>query len=254
MTYSRSSICAPRGSTLAISASYHSYDEYYGSTAPASTSWFRTERGLQGRRRSPAMKTILQSGGRFQISTSRRTSTLRISNLEDSDSAEYQFQFQTPEFVWSSVLPGTGVTVTGTAQQQLSPLKPLIHPQQPSAPCCITLLWFAALQVQLIRASDTEIQLKCDSSCSPADRPSYVWFMDDREIRPTQTSVYEGRLHPGEKISCALEGYEDYRSPPVCKLPHREHTHTRCSRLLHTPSPVLSRCSKAPLSVSESLC
>lgn len=130
MTYSHRSICAPRGSTLDISASYRSYDELYGSIV--FTSWFRTERGLQGRRSSPDMRT-LWSDGRVQIfSSPGGTSTLRIRNLTEGDSAEYQFKFWTYGLTWRSDLPGTGVTVTGTELQQQQ-----LQTSAPSSAACL---------------------------------------------------------------------------------------------------------------------
>lgn len=126
MTYKQSSICAPRGSTLEISAVYQSY---FGK--PTSTSWFRTEHGPQARRQSAGLKETLQSDAHVEISPNIEGSTLRIRNLTESHSAEYQFTFQTDSFTWTSVLPGTRVTVTGTDQQRHSPFTPLVRPQQP---------------------------------------------------------------------------------------------------------------------------
>ncbi|XP_051801943.1 B-cell receptor CD22-like [Acanthochromis polyacanthus] len=84
----------------------------------------------------------------------------------------------------------------------------------------------AALQVQVTRIisvhqSQTEAELKCHSSCSPADHLSYIWFKNEQKISKQQTSTYTGSFNPGEKISCAFKGHEAHRSPSVypSKLP-----------------------------------
>nr|XP_033481151.1 sialic acid-binding Ig-like lectin 12 [Epinephelus lanceolatus] len=54
-----------------------------------------------------------QFAGRVQvIDTERGRSTLRITDLRESDSAEYHFKFTSPSFEWRSSLPGTTLTVT----------------------------------------------------------------------------------------------------------------------------------------------
>uniref|UniRef100_A0A671TD12 Ig-like domain-containing protein n=1 Tax=Sparus aurata TaxID=8175 RepID=A0A671TD12_SPAAU len=84
---------------------------------------------------------------------------------------------------------------------------------------------YPALQVQVTRItvhqSDTEAELKCHSSCSPAGRLSYVWFKNGQKVTGVETSSFKGRVYPGDIISCALKGHEKYGSPPVYapKLP-----------------------------------
>ncbi|XP_047431909.1 carcinoembryonic antigen-related cell adhesion molecule 1-like [Mugil cephalus] len=137
-----------------------------------------------------------QYSGRVQVlETTGGSSTLRISDLRESDSSEYHFKFTTQGFEWRSVLPGTTVTVT-------------------------------ALQVEVTRIIsvhqfDTEAELKCLSSCSPADHVSYVWFKNKQEISKQQLSTVAVNFSPGDIVSCALRGHEDHQSPSVYrpKLP-----------------------------------
>uniref|UniRef100_A0A671TFV1 Ig-like domain-containing protein n=1 Tax=Sparus aurata TaxID=8175 RepID=A0A671TFV1_SPAAU len=72
-----------------------------------------------------------------------------------------------------------------------------------------------------VHQSDTEAELKCHSSCSPAGRLSYVWFKNRQKVTGVETSSFKGRVYPGDIISCALKGHENYGSPPVYapKLP-----------------------------------
>lgn len=69
-----------------------------------------------------------------------------------------------------------------------------------------------------VHQSDTEAELKCHSSCSPAGRLSYVWFKNRQKVTGVETSSFKGRVYPGDIISCALKGHENYGSPPVCEF------------------------------------
>ena len=69
-----------------------------------------------------------------------------------------------------------------------------------------------------VNQSHSEAELKCLSSCSSADNVSYVWFKNGQKIMEKETSVYSGQFDPGDSISCALEGHEDYHSPILCEF------------------------------------
>ncbi|KAI9529202.1 hypothetical protein NQZ68_013509 [Dissostichus eleginoides] len=182
VAYSERSTCAPKGSSVDISCTYRSYEKNVKSKF-----WFRPERSHQD------LSKDSQYSGRVVVISPLRGSTLRISDLRDSDSAQYRFKFKTPSFEWRSDLPGTTLTVT-------------------------------ALQVQVITAtvqqSDTLAKLKCHSSCSPAG-VSYVWFKNGEKISTTTISSYKGWFQHRDRISCALEGHEGFPSPAVYspKLP-----------------------------------
>ncbi|XP_063739712.1 B-cell receptor CD22-like isoform X2 [Eleginops maclovinus] len=183
VTYSERSICAFKGSSVDISCTYSSNEDHVKSKF-----WFRPERSHQD------LSEDSQYRKRVQVLSPRRESTLRISDLRDSDSAQYLFTFKTASSEWGRDLPGTTLTVT-------------------------------ALQVQVIRAKvytySTEAELKCHSSCSPAGSLYYVWFKNGETIMTTGISSYEGLFHPRDNISCALKGHEDFPSPAVYapKLP-----------------------------------
>ncbi|XP_033985892.1 hemicentin-1-like isoform X5 [Trematomus bernacchii] len=184
LTYTEGSICAPKGSSVDISCTYSSNE------CITSKFWFSPERSHQGQNPSHPedLSKNSQDAGRVQITdTERGRSTLRISDLRDSDSAQYLFKFKTPSFEWRSDLPGTTLTVT-------------------------------ALQVQVITAtyqqSNTYAELKCHSSCSPAG-VSYVWFKNGEKFTTTSISSYKGRIQLTDTISCALEGHEAFSSPIV---------------------------------------
>ncbi|XP_033945304.1 sialic acid-binding Ig-like lectin 10 [Pseudochaenichthys georgianus] len=184
VTYTEGSICAPKGSSVDISCTYSSNDSI------TSKFWFSPERSHQGQNPSQPedLSEDSQYAGRVQIlETERGRSTLRISDLRDSDSAQYLFTFKTPGFEWRSDLPGTTLTVT-------------------------------ALQVQVTiksyENSNTLAELKCHSSCSPAG-VSYVWFHNGEKVTQISTSSFEGWIQPIDRFSCALEGHEAFSSPTV---------------------------------------
>ena len=69
-----------------------------------------------------------------------------------------------------------------------------------------------------VHQSDTEAELQCVSSCSPAAPISYVWFKNGQKVVKEETFLYSGQFNPGDDISCALKGHEEYRSPSVCEF------------------------------------
>ncbi|XP_044047684.1 B-cell receptor CD22-like isoform X2 [Siniperca chuatsi] len=194
VTYTDRSICAPKGSSVDISCTYNSYySYYYYYYYDKSTLWFSPERSHQWQNPSQPedLSEDSQYAGRVQVlETEGGRSTLRITDLRESDSAEYRFKFKTWSFEWRSSLPGTTLTVTD-------------------------------LQVQVTRAtvnqSYTYAELKCHSSCSPAGRLSYVWFKN-REKIPEESSSYKDQFYPGDIISCALKGHANYGSPSLYAL------------------------------------
>ncbi|XP_042072876.1 B-cell receptor CD22 isoform X1 [Haplochromis burtoni] len=177
VNYSSRSICAVKGSSVDISCTYNSYQ-----SPVQSKSWFRSGRG------SEDLTEDSQYAGRVQvIETKRGRSTLRIRDLTESDSAEYHFKFKTQRFEWKSSLPGTTLTVTD--------------------------LQVKVSRIISVHESQTEAELKCESSCSPAGRLSFVWFKNNQFM--VERSSYQDLFNPGDIISCAFKGHEDYRSDPV---------------------------------------
>ncbi|XP_042371921.1 B-cell receptor CD22-like, partial [Plectropomus leopardus] len=183
VTYTDRSICAAEGSSVDVSSTYNSYEDEVESKF-----WFSPERRNQWKNPSQPedLSEDWQYAGRVQVfETARGRSTLRISDLRQSDAAQYHFKFKTPRFEWRSDLPGTTLTVTG-------------------------------LQVQVIRKtvrpSHTEAQLLCQNSCSPPGHFSFVWFKNGQRIMAEETSTYTDSFYPRDNISCALKGHEDARS------------------------------------------
>ncbi|XP_067355815.1 B-cell receptor CD22-like [Channa argus] len=192
--YTDRRICVFKGSSVDISCTYTSYYQV------KSKFWFSPERSRQWQNPSQPedLSKDSQYSGRVQVfETETGRSTLRITDLRETDSAQYHFKFITQSFEWRSSLPGTTLTVTASSSIT-------VHP---------------ALQVQVIRSTVhqfyTEAELKCLSSKSPTGRLTFVWFNNGQKINKMETASYKGQFNPGDHISCALKEHEDCPSPPV---------------------------------------
>ncbi|CAJ1052898.1 Hypothetical predicted protein [Xyrichtys novacula] len=187
VTYTDRKICTLEGSSVDISCTYNSY------SATTSNFWFSPERSSHWRFPSNPedLREDSEFSGRVQVVESESGhSTLRITDLRLTDSAQYHFKFKTNGLEWHSVLPATTLTVT-------------------------------ALQVQVntesVHRTSDHAELKCHSSCSPAGHQSYIWFKNGEKIQ-TETATFLVRLDSVDSYACALRGYEDFPSPPVYAL------------------------------------
>ncbi|MED6275341.1 hypothetical protein CHARACLAT_025577, partial [Characodon lateralis] len=181
VTYSKGRICAFKGSSVTIGSFYRV--PYFRSAF-----WFspgRSEEWMDPLN-PENLKEDSQYAGRVDITYTTRQSNLTITNLRESDSAEYRFMFQTYRFKWGSDLHGTTLTVT-------------------------------ALQVQVTKTSAlqdiTYAELKCHSSCTPAAY-HYIWFKNGQNLDHTE-STYKGPINTTDKISCAVSEHDEYRAPEV---------------------------------------
>ncbi|XP_040891992.1 sialoadhesin-like isoform X2 [Toxotes jaculatrix] len=179
VTYTDRSICAFKGSSVDISCSYNSY------ASVTSKFWFINKcyrSGSNCRQPVDLSKDSLYAGRVQVFETTTGRSTLRITDLRDSDSAEYRFNIRTEWFEWQSGLPGTTLTVT--------------EPR---------------VQVQVIWSS-TGPTLVCHSSCLLPARSSFVWYENGNMIQGEASYSLRRLFDPEDSFSCAYEGY---RSPPV---------------------------------------
>ncbi|KAM7394726.1 hypothetical protein PAMP_021512 [Pampus punctatissimus] len=195
--YTNRSICAFRGSSVDISCSYSSDESI------TSSFWFSSDRRHQGQNPSQPedLSKDSQYEGRVHVKTERRRSTLRISDLRESDSAQYHFTFRTTSFVWNSSLPGTTLTVTDLQVKVTSPT---------------------------VLQDRTWAELKCHSSCRLPDLSSYIWYENGQKIKTETSSSYSAYFSSPDSYSCAVKGHEDFVSLPVCV--HDE----SCSRVIYT--------------------
>ncbi|XP_060905429.1 B-cell receptor CD22-like isoform X3 [Labrus mixtus] len=185
VTYAVRAICASKGSSVAISCTYNSYGRII------SKSWFSP--GLSHHSgyhmRPEDLSRDPRYTGRLQVFDNEMGhTTLSISALNESDSAQYRFKFRTERSGWRSDVHGTTLTVT-------------------------------ALQVQVTRIAAhqfyIEAELRCHSSCSEASRLPYGWFKNGKQLILQDKSSYNDFFCLEDEISCALKGHEGFPSPSV---------------------------------------
>ncbi|XP_029948724.1 uncharacterized protein LOC115389474 [Salarias fasciatus] len=150
VNYPETEICALKGSTVEISCSYRYPTRIENhETRVEHTFWFREEHNdvlLD-------LKNDWKYSSRVRYEGSEKNCTLIISNLTETDSAEYKFRFITNhrrgKFTGS---PGVKLSVSDP-QLQIHVRKSISHPDN--------LKW---------------IELTCQTSCQLSDPPSYIWF------------------------------------------------------------------------------
>ncbi|XP_076583703.1 cell adhesion molecule CEACAM5-like [Chaetodon auriga] len=135
------------------------------------------------------LKTEPEYLGRVKYDCHQNSCTLTITDLKDSDSAEYTFRFITdqPDGKYTG---SPGVTLT-----------------------------IADLQVQVVRFQVREsfnwVQMTCLSSYRLPGHLHYAWYKNGRKIREQTSDSYSVNVVSADNYSCAVDGYEASRSPPV---------------------------------------
>ncbi|XP_054865779.1 sialic acid-binding Ig-like lectin 10 [Amphiprion ocellaris] len=179
VVYTERSICAFRGSSVDISCTFSQYVQYWAEEK----FWFRVAPQWQ-RSKSPLdlRKDSQYAQHTHLLEKDRGGSILRISDLKDTDSAEYRFTFKASRFEWGIDLPGTTLTVT------------VPH-----------------IQVQVIWSS-TGPKLICHSNCFPPGHSTFVWYKNETRIQEETFYSYRKHIDPAGHYSCAYKGH---RSLPV---------------------------------------
>ena len=111
VTYSSTEICALKGSTVEINCTYRYPSRKYGcDTEDKETFWFTKLSGNQ----PVDLRTDSDYQDRVEYSCSEKSCSLRITDLRESDSAEYKFKFITNQTGRSYTgSPGVTLRVTG---------------------------------------------------------------------------------------------------------------------------------------------
>ena len=99
-------MCVLQGTSVDISCTY----DPVGLTYSSGTYWYLWRDNQQPR----DLRTDSEYEGRAQYpEETSQSSTLRITDLKVTDSAEYRFKFKTYDHEWKGDLHGTTLTVTG---------------------------------------------------------------------------------------------------------------------------------------------
>ncbi|XP_062282320.1 B-cell receptor CD22-like [Scomber scombrus] len=207
VTYTSTKICALKGSTVDINCTYrypskiNNVDTAVDETPRMKVTFITVEKTFwltKWSNNEPVdLTTDSDYTGRVQYHCDKNNCTLRITDLRESDSAEYKFRVITNQEGRYSGSPGVFLTVT-------------VDP---------------GLQVQVRTSSSnshsTRKELTCYSKCQLPGHLSYIWYKNDQPTEETRANFYLNQNNPDDNYSCALSGYESFRSPSVYapKLP-----------------------------------
>ncbi|XP_039901195.1 B-cell receptor CD22-like [Simochromis diagramma] len=185
VTYTSTPICAVKGSTVELRCTFTYPSRAHNPYIVLRTFWLTKESNNE----VVDLTTDPEYSGRVQYQCENNDCTLRISDLRESDSAEYKFRFITND-PGGKYTGSPGVTLTVTD-----------------------------LRVQVSRSAVSGVSksadLKCESSCPLPDNLSYIWYKNERIIRGQTSNLHLNYLDPTNRISCAVRGYENSRSPSV---------------------------------------
>uniref|UniRef100_A0A8C7PB44 Ig-like domain-containing protein n=1 Tax=Oncorhynchus mykiss TaxID=8022 RepID=A0A8C7PB44_ONCMY len=106
VTYTHQSICALKGSTVDISC-FYTHPSWHNVTE---VSWF--SKWKSGVTKDLSLNPEYADRVEYHRQT-EKDSTLRITDLRESDSTEYKFRFTSDEARWGYSFPGTTLSVTG---------------------------------------------------------------------------------------------------------------------------------------------
>ncbi|XP_028254104.1 B-cell receptor CD22-like [Parambassis ranga] len=164
VTYTSTEICAVEGSTVEIDCTYTYPHRMNGChTTVEKAFWFRTQYW-----EALDLRADSKYAGRVNYHCGDKACTLRITDLRESDSAEYKFRFITncPDGKYTGS-PGVTLSVTG-------------------------------VKVDISRWSE----MKCVSSCIPPNS-HYTWYKNGKETNDNHYSDYTTK----DSVSCAINGY-----------------------------------------------
>ncbi|XP_042172482.1 sialic acid-binding Ig-like lectin 12 [Oncorhynchus tshawytscha] len=182
VTYTHQSICALKGSTVDISC-FYTHPSWHNVTE---VSWFnKWESGVT---KDLSLNPEYADRVEYHRQT-EKDSTLRITDLRESDSTEYKFRFTSGKARWGYSFPGTTLSVTG-------------------------------LQVKVTPAAEGQKTLTCSTTCTLTDNPTYIWYKNGQRLdEPTSQQYSSNTLvvlgHSVDSYSCAVEHHEDLHSPAV---------------------------------------
>ncbi|XP_042291423.1 uncharacterized protein LOC121912925 isoform X1 [Thunnus maccoyii] len=183
VTYTSTQICALKGSTVNINCTYRYPSRINDNDTEVERIFWYTK---LSNKEPVDLRTDSEYSGRVQYHCDKNDCTLRITDLRESDSAEYKFRFITNQGGRFTGSPGVTLTVTD-------------------------------LQVQVSRSTfnPSWAELKCHSSCHLPDGSSYIWYKNGQDISGQTSNSYSGSFDSTDSYSCAVKGHEKFPSPSL---------------------------------------
>uniref|UniRef100_A0A8C7IC71 Ig-like domain-containing protein n=1 Tax=Oncorhynchus kisutch TaxID=8019 RepID=A0A8C7IC71_ONCKI len=181
VTYTHQSICALKGSTVDISC-FYTHPSWHNVTE---VSWFnKWESGVT---KDLSLNPEYADRVEYHRQT-EKDSTLRITDLRESDSTEYKFRFTTDKARWGYSFPGTSLAVTGSQVE-------------------VTPKWSSEYKT-----------LSCSTTCTLTDNPIYIWYKNGQHLDESTSPQYKDPVSSNyeDSYSCTVKGHEDLHSPAVC--------------------------------------
>ncbi|XP_062420297.1 carcinoembryonic antigen-related cell adhesion molecule 5-like isoform X2 [Pungitius pungitius] len=178
VTYRQTEVCAVKGSEVEINCNY-TYPPGIRYNDIKERFWFTKEKDGE----PVDLKTDSEYSGRVEFECSKTSCYLKITNVRESDSAEYKLTFRTnkPSEKYTGS-PGVTLSVTG-------------------------------LQVQVNRSNSTWLELTCHSSCDLSHHPGYNWYKNEEIIQNVSSLLVSSGST--DRYSCGLRGSSGHRSPAV---------------------------------------
>ncbi|XP_062420666.1 B-cell receptor CD22-like [Pungitius pungitius] len=180
VTYRQTEVCAAKGERVMMGC-YYTHPPVITLYDIKDTFWFTKEKDGE----PVDLRTDSEYSDRVEYTCHGAifgvSCTVLITNLRESDSAEYKFRTNKPGEKYTGS-PGVTLSVTG-------------------------------LQVQVSRSNSTWLELTCHSSCDLSHHPEYVWFKNE-EIIQTGSSLLVSSGST-DRYSCYLKGSLEQGSPAV---------------------------------------
>uniref|UniRef100_A0AAQ4QS25 Ig-like domain-containing protein n=2 Tax=Gasterosteus aculeatus aculeatus TaxID=481459 RepID=A0AAQ4QS25_GASAC len=180
VNYRRTDVCAAKGSRVKISCDY-TYPPGIDPSDIKDRFWFTKEKDGE----PVNLRTDAEYSGRVKHTcySDSKSCYLTITDVRESDSAEYKFTFMTnqPGEKYTGS-PGVTLSVTG-------------------------------FQVQVRRLNSTWLELMCHSSCVLPDHPEYDWYKNEKYIKTGSSLLVSSGS--ADRYSCYLRGSCGQRSPAV---------------------------------------
>uniref|UniRef100_A0AAY5JZ86 Ig-like domain-containing protein n=1 Tax=Esox lucius TaxID=8010 RepID=A0AAY5JZ86_ESOLU len=185
VTYTRQSICALKGSVVDLPCKY----QYPNNKKLSWSNWYIQEKHDEA---PTNLGSLPEYSGRVKyLGDNVSNCTLRITDLRETDSAEYKFRIKTRNTVWWYSFPGITLTVTD-------------------------------LQVKVTPGKRKTKTLTCSTSCPLTDNSNltYVWYKNGQHLTHQKTVTSYLILDPDStedrgRYSCSVKGLTDLGSPKL---------------------------------------